>query len=252
VPVALALLAAAGWLIESIRVPAPLKLLAAMPGAVMLGFHAGLPSRRWIQIVVVLLTVVGGWGMADFDQRWADRGYVPVLWAVTVVGVYYTVPDTTEALVLLGAALPIALVGWPRALASFGLAGSWAAAGLLAWTIGIEGHFRESAIVGGVACLGLLALEPLISLLRRDRWTPLQLLSPSWWGVIMLAAADLALVYVASRVAGLRGHRAHNGLLVGGLIPAIAIEGLEVAGVAVLGLLMGLHRGALARRRSPS
>jgi hypothetical protein len=200
---------------------------------------------------VAVVTVIGAWSVADFDRRWRSQGYVPVLWAVTVVGVYYTVPDTTEALVLLGAALPLIPLGWPWPVASFGRAGSWAAVGILTWTIAIEGYFRQSAIVGGIGCLGILAFEPLVRLLRRDHSTPFQLLPASRWGVIVLAIGHLGLVYYSSRVAGVRGHRAPNGLLVGGLVPALLLVALEVIVVVTFGLAVGRYRAASGRRRDP-
>jgi hypothetical protein len=56
-----------------------------------------------------------------------------VLLAITLVGLFYTVPDTGDAVVLLGVALPVAALGWPWVVARLGAGGSFAIAGLLAW-----------------------------------------------------------------------------------------------------------------------
>ena len=57
-------------------------------------------------------------------------------------GVYFTVPDTEHALVLIGAALPLALSSWPVPLARLGSGGAYAATGLLAWTAATDGVAR--------------------------------------------------------------------------------------------------------------
>jgi hypothetical protein len=113
------------------------------------------------------------------------------------------VPDTEQALVALGAALPVALVGWPWPLASLGRAGAYAAAGALLWVVAAGGGGRGSAVVGGVACLGLLAVEPLARLLDAGHESVLE-----WRSAGRRSAAavliHVGLVLVAARVAGLR------------------------------------------------
>ena len=83
--------------------------------------------------------------LADFDVRWRHRGLGPVLLPVSLLGVYATVPDTEMALVALGAALPLSLLGWPVALASWGRAGAWAVAGSLVWVTASGGVGRASS-----------------------------------------------------------------------------------------------------------
>src|SRR5690606_32918712 len=84
-------------------------------------------------------------------------GVGPVLVAVTVAGVYLTVPDTEMATVLLGAALPAAALGWPFAWGRLGGGGALATVAVVAWTVALDGRGRLGSVVGGVACLGLLA-----------------------------------------------------------------------------------------------
>jgi hypothetical protein len=204
-------------------------LFFAIPGASLLTSNTGLPDVRWVAPLVVVTVVVGGTLVADFDRRHHERGWSVVLFAVSVVGVYFTVPDTERALVLLGASLPILVLGWPFALATLGTAGSYPAVGALAWIAAVEGFGRRSSIVAAVACLGLFVVEPLARLLRLGATTIFDRLPQRIWTVFPVAAAHLALVFVASRVAGLRT----------GVGRAAAVAAIDlVVGVAVV-LVLG-------------
>lgn len=88
-------------------------------------------------------------------------GATPVLLAVTVFGVWVTVPETQHVVVLMGAVLPVAAVAffWSTRL---GIPGAFAAVAVLAWVIEVDGQARDGAVVGSLACLGLLALEPVL------------------------------------------------------------------------------------------
>jgi hypothetical protein len=179
-------------------------LVVTIPGAVMLTHGTGLPPEHWIAPLVVVATVVGGTLVADFDDRHVKRGWAPVMFAVTVVGMYFTVPDTEVALVLLGATLPLVFLGWPVPLASIGAVGAYPAVGALAWTAAYEGLGRPSAIVAGVACLGLFVVEPVSRIVLGFKRTIFDALPKRWWLAIPVAVGHLALVFVAARVAGLR------------------------------------------------
>jgi hypothetical protein len=152
--------------------------------------------------VAVAAAVAAGALLADFDRHRRD-GLAWPLWAVSVAGVWATVPDVESAVVLLGAAVAPALLGWPSPLArtgpvALGVAGSLASAGLLVWVVATDGAARPGSMVGGLACLGVLAVEPLARGLggRGPGGRPLPALP--------LAAAHLALVAVAARVVGRR------------------------------------------------
>jgi hypothetical protein len=155
--------------------------------------------------VAVAAVLVAGALLADFDRRRRDGLALP-LWAVTVAGVWATVPDVEASVVVLGAALPPALLGWPGPLARGGLvalgpAGSLAGAGLLVWVVATDGAARPGSMVGGLACLGVLAVEPLARRLagRGPAGVGGRPLPP-----LPLAVAHLALVAVAARVVGRR------------------------------------------------
>ncbi len=205
-------------------------------GASIVVTRAGIVDVTWIRLLVAAVVVGGGSLLADFDRRWRSSGLGPVLLAVSAVGVYYTVPDPEEAMVFLGVVLPMALLAWPVPIAALGTVGSFVVAGLFAWTVAAGGFGRESSIVGGISCLGLLVVEPLARLLRR----PDELGSAprlQWWQVPAVGLAHLGLVYVGSRIAGLQATVA----------AAVAISLLELAGgtIAVACLIPGRVRSDL-------
>lgn len=210
--IGLLLLAAAGATASRLRRPAHTVIGAALalPGAIVLATHTRVPPvpehhhAAWTAPLIVVSIVVGGPLVADFDRRFGVRGWPMVLYAVSAVGVFFTVPDTERALVLLGISLPLLLLGWPFAFASLGPAGSYAAVGVLVWVSATEGRGRHSAIIGGIACLGLFVVEPLARAVRGGRATVFQGLSTAWWMVFPVALVHLALVFVASRIAGLQ------------------------------------------------
>jgi hypothetical protein len=235
----LVLLAGAGA-VSGHRVVGPLALPLAVPGAWLLVARSGLELDRWARLLLGASIVLGGWLLADFDARWRRWGLGPVLLAVSVAGVYVTVPDTEQALVALGVALPLALLGWPWPLVSLGRAGAFAATGALLWVVGAGGAARGSAIVGGAACLGLLAVEPAARLLDPRHGSVLAWLPERRWGVVAAALPHLGLVYLAARVAGLRSTAA--------AAAAISLAGLCGATLLAEAAAAGRRR---ARRREP-
>ena len=189
--------------------PVPVAgLLFAVALAAGIQLTLGLPGEPVPGPVLGLLAVAAAVGvaalLADFDARWRHRGLGPVLLTISLLGVYATVPDTEMALVAMGAALPLSLLGWPWPLAAWGRAGAWMAAGSLLWVVAFGGVGRGSAVVGGIACLGLLAVEPIARRLHPGRRSVLSRLPGGPLGALVAAAVQLPLVYVASRVAGTR------------------------------------------------
>lgn len=247
VAVSLVLLAAVGACGKAARFPGWCSVVAAAPAGWLLVTHGGLVDVDWIRIAVGVAAVVGGIAVADFDRRWASTSAGPMLLGVSVVGVYYTVPDTEEALVLLGVTLPILLLTWPVPLLRLGSAGAMVATGALTWVVAKGGFGRQSSIVGGLACLGLLALEPLSKLIRQHGWV--QLIPRYLWAAPTLATIHLAFVTMASRVAGLREPapaRPGRPLARGGVAEAVGIVAAEIA----VGLLLAvvLHRSFASAR----
>jgi hypothetical protein len=86
------------------------------------------PALGWPALAAIAVVVAAALG--SFDRRWGRLGLPPALLAVTAAGIWACVPDVEGPLVLLGAVLPMALLGrpgplagrWPGA-AAFGVAG---------------------------------------------------------------------------------------------------------------------------------
>ncbi|MGH9026832.1 MAG: hypothetical protein ACRDWD_12070 [Acidimicrobiia bacterium] len=221
--IGLVALAAGGLLAGILSSNLLVRSLTAVPGAVLTADAIGFTEIEWLRIFAVVAVVVGAALVADFDRHRAQSGLGPVLMAMTALGVYATVPDTEHALVLVGAFLPVALLGWPRAVASLGPPGSYACVGIVVWTAAVDGRGRLGSVIGATACLGIMALEPL---LRRVR--PLRVAarggfpSRSWF---LLAGAHVVLVVLCSRVAGFEASPLAAALIAGG---AFAVVGFAL------------------------
>jgi len=101
----LLLLAAAGVVADLVGRPALIGGLLAVRGALVIG-RVVPATPAWPETLVVVTIVAGGACVVSFDCRRSRRGVGPLLFALSVVGLYFTAPDTEHALVLLGAALP--------------------------------------------------------------------------------------------------------------------------------------------------
>ncbi len=210
------------------RAVQPVAVVAcALPGALALSTDTGSPQTRWIPTLVVVAVAIGSPLVADFDRRYGARGWSLVCYAISVGGVYLTVPDTELALVLLGACLPALLLGWPTTFASLGWAGSYAAVGALAWVGTFEARGRHAAIFGAVGCLGLLVAEPIADVLRDGHGTIVNRLAKHRSSIVPVAAAQLALVLVASRVAG-RTHNVRAAFIMTAVELAAAVAALAI------------------------
>ena len=160
----LGLLAVGGWAVG--RGGALVRAAAAVPGAAVFALATDLDEPSWAVPTIVAVSVLGGASTAAFDDRFGRRGLPPWLLAVTALGAYLTTPDTEHTAILLGAALPVALLGWPRVMARLGVGGSFLATAMLAWGVVLDGRGRDGAVVGGLACLGVFVVEPVVRAVR--------------------------------------------------------------------------------------
>jgi hypothetical protein len=254
----LAVLALAGAALSRARrarpATRPLALAAAgclwLAGAVLTGWSLAADGGAAVGVWVAVAICAVGALLDDADRRRAGQGLAPALLAVTAAGIYATVPDVEAAEVVVAAALPMALLGWPFPLAwarparpppSLGTPGALATAGLLVWTVAAGGSGRSGSVVGGCACLGLLALEPLAHRLapRRSPAASAVPTGPGWRLGWLALAVQVVLVAVAARVVGRPSSAA------GALLPAL----LEIVVIVALALL--LERRRAIRDRSP-
>jgi hypothetical protein len=243
--VAAVLLALGGLIANGLGLGVTWRALLAAPGTVVMLVGAGLINPGWSRAFIGVLVFLAAISLDGFERRCQARHLNPgtVLLAVSVVGLYEAVPDPDLALVLLGASLPLLLLGWPVPAASLGGAG-WAAFGLLGWEAGVGGTGRLSAVIGGVGCLGLFLAEPIATALRRNRSSFLELLPSGPAGGLVLGLVQLAVVYVASRLAG--ANPRHDARL------AVVIVAADlVLSALVLSSIARRPRGANSRPRVP-
>jgi hypothetical protein len=194
-------LAGAGLVVDVVPRGRRVLPLLALPGAWAVATATD-ATQPWAPVAVGATVALGGSLVASFDHHWKDRPLGPGLLVASFAGVFVTVPETREALPVLGAVLPLAVIGWPVKLAALGAGGSLAATGLLAWTVAEGGTFRDSAIVGGLACLGVLVAEPVARALLGSQRARRRLGRAG--AVLGLIATQAVVVLLAARVAGLR------------------------------------------------
>ena len=205
-----------------VRSPA-IAVIAALPFALALSFSKGVPDVVWAHVLVVVAASLGAVLVSMTDGALRGLGVAPLLFAGSAAGVFLAVPDTERAAVALGVA--VALVALGRA--SLGSSGAAAATALIVWITAAGSTQRPPALVGGIACLGVLVALPIgRSLVRRRRSAPA--------ASTLLAGVHGALALTASRVAGIRSDAGVAAFVAGAsAVAAIAaIAALEASGCA--------------------
>lgn len=226
----LGLVALAGAGLVGEGAPVLLRAALLLPGAALVAYRGGLVDETWIRGGVAAAIPVAAILVADFDSRHGRRGLPAGLLAISAAGVYATVPDTEQAMVVLGAAVPVAVLTWPWAGARLGRAGAYAAAGLFLWAVAAGGFGRDSSIVGGAASLALLVTEPLGRTVSSRRYGAIDRLPDRWWVTPLVGALHAGMVFVAARVAGLRPSLAGAVVLAGGMLVVAAVVGAGLSG----------------------
>jgi hypothetical protein len=206
------------------RVPL-LPALLALPGAWWLAIRAELPGEAWVGWYAAAVVVVAAPLIASFDDNDIDRSWGPGLWLVTAAGVFAAVPDTEEALVLLGASIPVALLGWPLRLVRIG-PGAYPLVAVFVWVAAWGGRGRPASIVAVTACLGILLIEPIVG---RTKWARGRRLPSGIAGALSVGATHVAVVLIASRWAARQ-----TSVAMAALVGAIAL----LVGAAALILLL--------------
>jgi hypothetical protein len=181
--------------------PVALELLLVAPFAWLLAADAS--SIAWVRVVAFGGATLGPVAASRTDREWGPAGLTPLLYAISAAGVFAAVPNTDAAVTLLGASLPGACAGWPLGRARLGTVGAAGSTALLVWVAAAGASGREPAIVGALACLGLLAARPAgLWLAARRRRTSAPHDRRLVAGPIPVLVVHSAVVVVASRVAG--------------------------------------------------
>jgi hypothetical protein len=153
----------AGRLLDDRSTGAVVGAVAAVPGAALIATSSSLDDVAvWVRLLVVLVAVgAGPW--VEWWER-CDGDHVPglVLLAISVIGVWSTVPDTERTLNLLGAIAPCAVVAWYPRLWRLGPAAP-ALMALVVWVAAQDGAGRPGSVVGAVGTLGVLLAGPAVA-----------------------------------------------------------------------------------------
>lgn len=165
--VGVALLAIAGSLH---RHSATIAVFFAIPGVFFVFRPDAWDETEWLVWVALLAVLVAAPLIATFDDRFFDTGLPLPFFGIASLGVFLTVPDTEGALVLLGVAGLTGFLGWPKAFASLGGAGSYAVVGVYFFVAAHGAQARPASIVACIGALGLLLIIPVVGWLRDRSW----------------------------------------------------------------------------------
>ena len=193
------LMATGGWLIGAGRsktgsvtsAAAPAGWTIAVVGAVIVSREGQVDTDTWLVLATPMMAIGFGAALSAWTTRPELRWLGPLV-AITAFAFWTTVPDTEDARLLLGIALPLALGTLPPVSANLTTAGSFALGGVLAWIPTLGGGARPASIVGAWACIGMIALAPIAALL----WPSRTIGAPATFGLHAIVAV------VAARVIG--------------------------------------------------
>ena len=196
---------------EIVRQVSKLRLLApllALPGAILIAHQGNLPGAglegdwpSWIPSFIVVAIAFAAPLVGEMDRAHRTRDLALPLLGISALAAFLCVPDTEEIGLLAAIYLLMGILGWFHRGLVLGPSGGWAAVGVLLWTIAIGGRGREGAIIGAVACLGLLVAEPIGRLLSGRKAHPLP---GGVAGRRFVVVGHLILAFFMARVAGMR------------------------------------------------
>jgi hypothetical protein len=209
------------------RLPRWTAVLLYAPGAFILAYHADLaphPDPSWMKPLVFGAITIGGALTLDFDVVRERRSLAPLLFTITIFGIYSVVPDTEQIIALCGASLALVAYTVPTPIGSLGPEGVGAGMGLLMWAAAFDARGRPTALIGAVGCLGLLAAEPVGRLILRKQPVSRPSRRVNYEQLILAALfGGLQVVFAlyAARVAGMH----HKPLIAFALlVPAFVVE----------------------------
>lgn len=211
------------------------SVTAALGGAAAVVVVAGTamwPQRRAAEVTLVVVLAAVAAGLASLSDRVPTP--VPSLLALaTLGGVYACVPETDQIPPVARAAVVMTvatlLVGRSQARTLV-----LALCGVIGWAVLFGGAERDSALVGGLASFGVLAVAPAVLVLwPRPAFLRLGRRAPSWCWLLGL---QVVFCLGVSRTAGLAAS----------LFPALVgaavwVTALVVGLVAVVGSATVLH-----------
>jgi hypothetical protein len=190
--------------------------VVVLAGAGLVGWSGSLADPGWLAPLSALAIVLGGAVVSIWPGQSPDRALGPML-AITAFGIWVTVPETELARALLGVAVALMFGTLAPIRARLARADAFALVGTLVWVVAAGGHDRPASVIGGWACLGLVAILPMVEISgRHDRRLPFPY-------VLWIHAG---FVLIASRVIG---------LWESALIATVAVVVVTVCAMVLLG-----------------
>lgn len=119
----------------------------------------------WLQITLASWVLAVAVAVRSLDRSSLADVVAPML-AITVIGIWVTVPETDMIEALLGLSLPMALVTVSPINGRATASGLFLVACLLGWLIVDGAAGRDVATLGGLVSAGMLVLAPLIRIRR--------------------------------------------------------------------------------------
>jgi len=198
----LAAAAAGASLATRLHLPAWARPALVLPGAVLTVGAMGIADHPQVVGLAIVAAAVLAVLVGEADEIHARSAAGPPLLAVSIFGMYATIPETELILPVLVVAVPIGLVGGPARLARLGTAGAAASVVMLVAIVAEGGQARPASIVGGLASFGVLALEPVARAIVAAAAPPPD--RRTWARQALTLCIHVVVIAVASRVAGLR------------------------------------------------
>jgi hypothetical protein len=173
---------------------------ASVPGAVVVAL-AGSTEPAWVRMVVVVAVPIMGFLINDFESRYARSGLGVIYFGLAALGTFLAVPDTEWVRTLFAVALPISFLAWPRVLVTIGPGGAYAVAAVFALFTSEGGTGRPASVIGALASLGLLVIEPVVFRLQPQIDSLRARLLGDPVSILIAAIPQFAIVFVTSRIA---------------------------------------------------
>lgn len=207
--------------------PMSVQALAAVPGSIWLAVASNVTDLLWVRVMFALFIPIAGYLINDFELRHEGLGLGAIYYALATLGAFGAIPDTEWAVTLLAIAFVLTFLAWPRMLASLGPVGSFLAVTVLVWVTAQGGAPRPASIVGAIACLGLLILEPIIIAFKPRAMRVSRFVKRNWVGAILASVPQFMVVLICSRVAARFTSE----------VPALLIVAFVYAAVLVIGFM---------------
>ena len=175
--------------------------ILVIPGAVWFALVTPVTDLQWVRILMMVMIPLGGFLITDFERRHGSLGLGVIFYTVAVFGAFAAVPDTEWAVALLAVSIPITFLAWPRVAVSLGAEGAYLSVAVFLWVVAQGGAARPPSIIGSVACLGLLLLEPVVIAIKPSAVKVTTWFNHSAQGAVVASLPQFLIMVLCSRIA---------------------------------------------------